>query len=70
MAFYAAKAVHQVFRDHEEIGNALQSSGYLVRIELIDGIEGLELDASMPVQAGETDLFMHLRDHFSVRLSR
>ena len=62
VAFRTAKAVHQVFRNHQEIGDALKPSGQFVGIQLIDGVEGLKLDAGIPVQACKADFFMHLRD--------
>ena len=62
MALYAAEFIHQVFRDHQEIGDALQPTGHPVRIQLIDRIEGLELDACAPVKFREGDLPMDFRD--------
>ena len=50
MRLYTAKAVHQVFRDHQKIRHAVESSRSLVRIQLIYGIERLKLNARVPVE--------------------
>ena len=63
MAFDAAEPVHQVFRDHQKIRRLLEASGQLIRVQLIDGVEGLELDARPTVQFRKGHLLMRLRNH-------
>ena len=62
VGLHAAEPVHQILRDHQKVRHALEPPGELVRIELIDRVEGLELDAGAAVKPGEGDLLMHLRD--------
>ena len=56
----AAELVHQIFGNHQKIRDPFQPPCFLIGIELIDGIEGLELAAGMAVQLGEGHFFMHL----------
>ena len=59
----AAKPIHEILRDHQNIRNTLQPSGRLVCIELINGIEGLELAAGAAVQLRKRHLLMDFGDH-------
>ena len=61
--FDPAELVQQILRNHQQIGHALQPAGFLIGVELIDGIKGLELAAGMAVQLRKGQNFMHLRDH-------
>ena len=63
MAFCAAQPVHQVFRHHQEIGDAVQPTGQLIGIQLIDCIERLKLDPGAPIQLRKADLLMYFRDN-------
>ena len=63
VSFHAAELPEQILRHHQKVRHAVQPAGLLVRIELINGVEGLELDAGLPIQAGKADLLMYLRDH-------
>ena len=59
MGLDAAELIHQVFRDHQEIRDTFQAPGQLVRIQLINGIEGLILNPGMAVQLIEGHDLMH-----------
>ena len=49
VGFDAAEAIQQIFRHQQEIGGLLQPPGQLVRVQLIKGVEGLELNARSAV---------------------
>ena len=57
---HAAQSPEQIFRDHEEIVRLRQPSGFFVRIQLIDRVEGLELDAGAGIQCFKWDNAVHL----------
>ena len=50
VAFHAAQPVHQVFRYQQKIRHALQPAGEFVRVQLVDGVERLELNPCTPVE--------------------
>ena len=56
----AAEAVHQVFRHHQQVRDPLQPAPFQVVAELVDGVEGLELDAGAAVEGVEGRLFVDL----------
>lgn len=60
---HAAEAVHQPAGEHQEVRGAFQTARQQVRVKLIDRVEGLELDAGVPVQLREGDQLMHPGDH-------
>ena len=60
---HAAKPVQQVFRHHQEVVRLLQTPGFRVLVELVNAVEGLELNARAAVQLGERHMLMHLVNH-------
>ena len=61
MGFDAAEPVHQVFRYHQKVCHAAEPSAELVRIELIDGVEGLKLNAGTAIEFCKRDFVVHLK---------
>ena len=58
-----AEPVHQVFGDHQKVGDAFQPPLAVVVIELIQRVEGLELAAGVAIQFAEGHLPVDFRDY-------
>ena len=56
------QAVHEVFGEHEEVGHAFEAPRLLVRVKLVDRVEGGVLDARDRVEAREGDEGMDFLD--------
>ena len=48
--FHAAQFPQQIFRDHQKVLGLCQPSGFFVSVQLINAVEGLELDAGALVK--------------------
>ena len=62
MALDPAELPEQVLGNHEKVRRIVQPSERQIIIELIDRVEGLELDAGLAVKSGKRHTLMCLRD--------
>ena len=56
----SAEPVHQVFRDHQDVGHALEPAFLHIPVPLVERVKDLELAAGPAVELGEGDLLMQL----------
>ena len=60
---YAAELPQQIFRDHQKVLGLCQPPGCFVGIQLINAVEGLELDAGACIKIFKRQNAVHLIQH-------
>ena len=60
VALDAAEPIHQVFGDHQKVRCPLKLPGEIVSIQLVNRVEGLELNSGAAIQLRKGHFLMHL----------